>query len=105
MGYNHARPEDLTRGHSDHQMKIAPGYASLPARSGGERRIDQNQTHPKSCRSRRVIITCNPAHPVPSALRTSNASSVHACTPEAMRTQGFPEQEMRITIRIILLAL
>jgi S1-C subfamily serine protease len=32
-------------------------------------------------------------------------SSAHDFTPQAMRTQGFPEQEMRITIRIILLAL
>jgi len=35
MGYNHDRPEDLTRGHSDRQMKIAPGYASLSACSHG----------------------------------------------------------------------
>src|SRR5262249_22834636 len=105
MGYNHDRPEDLTRGHSDLQMKIAPGYASLPACRRGERHIDRNQTTWKSSRLLRVIVACNPAHPVPSALRTSNGPPIHACMLEAMRTQGFPKQEMRITIRIILLAL
>src|SRR2546425_574146 len=86
-------------------MKIAPGYASLPARSSVGRRIDRNQTTQKSPRLRRVIISCNHAHPPPIALRASNGSSVHDCALEATPTQGFPEQEMRTTTRTILLAL
>src|SRR2546422_1933812 len=38
---------------------------------------------------RRVIIAYNRGHPAPSALRASNGSATHACTLEAMRTQGF----------------
>src|SRR6266511_6211613 len=44
-----------------------PRHASLPARSSGERRIDRNQTFPKSPRLRRATIACNPAHPALSA--------------------------------------
>src|SRR5215510_15203693 len=46
-------------------IKIAPGHASLPARSLGERRIDRNQTPPKSPRLRLVIIACDRAYPTP----------------------------------------
>jgi hypothetical protein len=58
-------------------MKIAPGYASLPARNRWERSIDRNQGLPKSPRLRRVIIACAPAHPAPSALRSSDGSFTH----------------------------
>jgi hypothetical protein len=36
---------------------------------------------------RRVIVTCDPAHPAPCALWASNESSTHACAQEAMRTR------------------
>src|SRR5262245_37910409 len=65
-----------------------PGCAPLPACSCGERRIDRNQAQQKSPCLRRVIIVCNPTHLARSALRTSNGSSIHYCTLEAMRTQG-----------------
>src|SRR5262245_5477602 len=65
-----------------------PGYASLTACSSRERRNDRNQTPQKAPRLRRVTIACNPAAPEPSALRASNEFSAHACTLEAMRTQG-----------------
>jgi hypothetical protein len=42
---------------------------------------------PKSPCLRRVIITCDPAHSAPNALRAYNGSSTHACTLEAMRTR------------------
>src|SRR6266511_3117161 len=41
-------------------LRKPPGYASLPACRRGKRRIDRNQTSPKSPRLRRVIIACNP---------------------------------------------
>src|SRR5262245_55079839 len=55
-------------------MKIAPGYASLPPRSRGERRIDRDHPSPNSPRLRRIIIVCNRAHPAPSAPRVLNGS-------------------------------
>jgi hypothetical protein len=68
-------------------MRIPPGYASLPACSSGERRIDRNQRPPASLRRRRVVIACNHAR------RASDVFSAHACTLEAMRTQGVSEEE------------
>src|SRR6266511_4296789 len=50
-----------------------PRHASLPARSSGERRIDRNQTFPKSPRLRRATIACNPAHLAHGALRAGCA--------------------------------
>src|SRR2546422_1345204 len=69
-------------------MKIAPGYASLPACRRGERRIDRNHTSLMPHCLCRAIIACARAHPAPSALRASDGSSAHDCMLEAMRTQG-----------------
>ncbi len=70
-------------------MKNAPGYASLPARSLGERRIDRKQALPMSPPLRWAIVVCNRAHPAPSALRASNGSGARDCALEATRTQVF----------------
>jgi hypothetical protein len=74
------------------QRKSPLGYASLPSCSLGERRIDPNQTLPMSLCLRRVIIACDRGHPDPCALRVPDWSVSHACTLQAMRTQGFPQE-------------
>src|SRR5262249_58783741 len=54
-----------------------------------------------SPRLRRVIIACDPAHPASSALRASDGSSNHACTLEAMRTQGFSAGDLGMKLHSI----
>jgi hypothetical protein len=73
---------------SHETMKIAPGRASLPACSGGGKRIDRNHTFPESSRLSLSIIACVRAHPDPITLRASDGSGACDCTLEAMRTQG-----------------
>jgi hypothetical protein len=63
------------------------GYASLQACSRGEMPIGQNQASPQVALLVSSIITCDPAHPAPNALRAYNGSFTHACTLEAMRTR------------------
>ena len=55
--------------------------------SWGKAYWSESGAPPKAPCLRRVIITCDPAHQAPNALRAYNRSSTHACALEARRTR------------------
>src|SRR5262249_38365859 len=62
-------------------------HITSSAQSWGKAYWSESGASPRLPCLRRVIITCDPAHQAPNALRAYNGSSTHDCTLGVMRTR------------------